>query len=398
MKHVGLLGGTFDPIHQGHITLIRSVMASEGLDGVLLIPNGNPPHKRAFASAQHRYTMCRIAASHDPRIQLSRVEMDSSVQHTTVSTLKKLRNAYPDTRFSFILGADKLLKLPYWKDAQTLFQLCDFLCHPRSGIDPAEALYIAQNAGARVKMLPLPVAPGTSALVRAQLWQDEDPADLDPDVAQYIAQNGLYHEDFLPLLRMMMGEKRMRHTLGVRDTAVYLARLHGISMQRAALAGLLHDCAKALPLAQMQAIAREHGITDDSELLSSPALLHGLVGAQVAIDRFHVHHPDVLNAIRYHTTGRAGMSPLELCIFVADYIEPTREPFPGLTQARDVAQISLPHAALMELYGTRDYLAAKGKEFSPLGRMTIEDLETILHKGRGSLHAVSPIKNMEEML
>ena len=182
-----------------------------------------------------------------------------------------------------------------------------------------------------------------------------------------------------------MNERRFRHTLGVRKTAVELARRFSLPVLKAAEAGVLHDCAKGMSVREQRKIAEKHGLTSDEGVLSSGALMHGMVGAVLAQELFGVRDEEVLDAIRYHTTGRAGMTDLDMCIFVADAIEPTREDYEGLAWMRYLAQYSLRAATLASLYGTRAYLEGQGKPFNSAGQKTIEDLEKRLSEAEKEL-------------
>lgn len=123
-------------------------------------------------------------------------------------------------------------------------------------------------------------------------------------------------------LRAALDEDRFRHTLGVSETAVGLAEIFGADKEKAELAGMLHDCAKCLPLSDMQKAAAE--ALPDDEMIASKALLHSAAGMCLAKKEYGVEDPEVLGAIRWHTTGRVGMTVFESIIYLADYIEETR--------------------------------------------------------------------------
>lgn len=377
MQRLGVLGGTFDPIHEGHLALARQALKQCVLDKVLLLPMAQPAHRRPAADIADRMAMCRLAIADEPGLLLSEAGGQGAAQYT-VETLHVLRRQYPDARFTLILGADKLPTLPYWREADKLFSLCDFLCFPRAGVDAQTALERAREAGARVTMLDGAQVPYSATIIRARTAQYEDAPGLPLRVLCYMAQRGLYQPNFEPQLKTMMNPRRFRHTLGVRREAVRLAALHGAPVQKAALAGLLHDCAKGMPLAAMAQIARENCLTDCKKFLSSGAMLHGPVGAYIARERFGVHDEDVLSAIRSHTVGRPGMSRLELCVFVADATEPGREDYDGLAQIRALAEKSLPAAALYSLYQTRAFLETTNRPFFPIAEETCAYLEGIL--------------------
>ena len=152
---------------------------------------------------------------------------------------------------------------------------------------------------------------------------------------------------------------------------------YGLPMQKAGVAGILHDCAKNMELGRLQFIARQARLPCDAQTMGSNALLHGPVGAQIARMRYHISDAHILNAIRYHTTGRAGMNALELVIFVADAIEPSRK-YPGLGLMCEQAQEDLRLAALTSLTGTQKFVKTKGLSESPLSLMGIADLRARL--------------------
>lgn len=385
MRHVGVLGGTFDPIHAGHLALARAALTVGDLDEVLLAPAGCPPHKKSVsAPASARLDMCRLAVAGEERIRVTTLDMRREPSYT-LHLVRRLMREYPDTAFTFLTGADKLRSMPHWEGARELFVLCDFLCFPRPGEDMTRPLLKLEKAGARVRLAPMMPLTVSSLGVREAVARGEESADVPDAVMDFIAVNSLYRPNYLPRLREMMNERRFRHTLGVRKTAVELARRFSLPVLKAAEAGVLHDCAKGMSVREQRKIAEKHGLTSDEGVLSSGALMHGMVGAVLAQELFGVRDEEVLDAIRYHTTGRAGMTDLDMCIFVADAIEPTREDYEGLAWMRYLAQYSLRAATLASLYGTRAYLEGQGKPFNSAGQKTIEDLEKRLSEAEKEL-------------
>ena len=354
--------------------LARQAIEKAGLDQVIFLPMASPAHRDTDAAAQHRFAMCSRAIEGQKHFLLSRAGMENTNRYT-VDTLEELRREFPDASFTFILGADKLPSLPYWRGADRLFTFCDFLCFPRKGVSTEETLEKARDAGARVQLLMADCPPYSASLLRAQMAQGHDPEGLPQGVLWYIAENGLYQPDWLPQLRELMNAHRFRHTLGVRSEAIRLAALHHLPMLRTASAALLHACAKGMPQMEMEKIAREQQLVSDESMFSSGAMLHGPVGAYVAKKQFGVKDEEILNAIRNHTIGRPGMSLMELCIFVADATELGREDYPGLQQIRRLARESLPAAALYSLRRTREYVEKSGRPFFPIAIETANWLE-----------------------
>lgn len=182
---------------------------------------------------------------------------------------------------------------------------------------------------------------------------------------------------WLDRLYKVLNPKRFAHSLSVARTSVRLAEKYGLDVIRAEQAGLLHDCAKCLRLEEMQKIAVKHNLTDDPAFLESPALLHSVVGAWVARKKYGMEDPEVLKAIEYHNTGCAGMSPLAMDICLSDFIEPNREPFPGLEEVRALAEVSLEKALLLSLEDVVAHVSSKGRTLHPRTLGTIEWLKTL---------------------
>ena len=375
MRHIGLLGGTFDPIHAGHMALAKEALAY-GLDEVWPVPSV-PDYRDTGATGEQRIDMVHLAVDTEPRVKVSKVE----VKHpgTTAAVVAKLCEKNPDCRFTFIIGADKLTTLPEWADAKDLFRLCELMCFPRPGTDMNKYLLASVQAGAKFCIPDNAVKLDVSATkVREQVRYLQDPPEVDKKVLRYIAMHGLYQEDIMPQLKKMISEKRMNHTLGVRKTAVDLALFWNGPVLKAAVAALLHDCAKNMPLKESRALAVKKKLETDEGELTSNAMLHGPVGAYLAMDKFGITDPDVINAIRYHTVGRPGMSLLEKIIFVSDVIEPGREDYPGLSDIRDAAYADIDKAVYMCLKSTRDYVLSSGKPFYPVSLIAMRYYQAML--------------------
>lgn len=164
----------------------------------------------------------------------------------------------------------------------------------------------------------------------------------------------------LKLLQKQMKEEltedRYEHTLGVMYTAESLAMRYGVDMEKAAVAGLLHDCAKCIPNTQKLKLCKKHGIEVSELEKKNPSLLHAKLGAYMAKKVYNVADEDVLNAIRWHTTGRPDMSMLEMIIYMADYIEPNRDKAPNLKEIRKLCFVNIEDALYSVLESTLNYL------------------------------------------
>ena len=180
-------------------------------------------------------------------------------------------------------------------------------------------------------------------------------------------------EEMRAAIRPLMSEERYLHSLGVEREAERLARRWGEDPEKAAVAGILHDCCKEMPLPEALQIVGQSAIIPDIDFREQPQLIHGYAAAEL-LGSFGVRDREIEDAVRYHTTGRTGMSRLEKIIFVADYIGYDRR-FPEAAAVRRVARRSLDEACGMELAFTRDKLLQKGKTIVPLTLEAIAEFE-----------------------
>lgn len=160
-------------------------------------------------------------------------------------------------------------------------------------------------------------------------------------------------------LKRKLPLKRYIHSLNVSNTAVKLCRVYNVCKDKGEIAGLLHDYAKYLSNDEMCKYIEEFKIEIDEVINSQKDLAHGLIGAELVKRKFKIQDLDILNSIRYHTTGRKEMTNLEKIIYLSDYIEPNRK-FPGIEEIRKMALKDLNKATLMALDNTIKYIIIKG--------------------------------------
>jgi predicted HD superfamily hydrolase involved in NAD metabolism len=156
-------------------------------------------------------------------------------------------------------------------------------------------------------------------------------------------------------LKSMLSEHRYEHSLGVQETAIKLANQFHADVDKACIAGLVHDCAKGFSNETLLKMAVEYGVDINEVYRFQPELLHGPVGAYVAQMEFNIDDEEILHAIRYHTTGCENMSLLDKIIYIADYIEPGRN-FPGVDALRQETYNDIDRGVLMALDNTIKYV------------------------------------------
>lgn len=154
-----------------------------------------------------------------------------------------------------------------------------------------------------------------------------------------------------------LSEKRRRHTYGVVETAKKLAKKYGCDEKKAETAALYHDMFRSTSVAVLNMYVKQLGLSRD--YLDNANLAHGPIAARIMERDYHIADPDILNAVRYHTTGREGMSLLEKVIYLADAIEPQRE-YPGVDEIRQTAEVSLDQACLLSMERSITYIEERG--------------------------------------
>ena len=369
-QKIALFGGTFDPIHNGHIRLAAEFARRLKLDKVILMPTYVPPHKvkPEMAPAADRLEMCRLAAGNDPLFTVSDLEISRGGASFTADTLETLCGQYPEARWYLITGADMFLTMGTWWRFEDIAATAVLCAAPRDGVSMAELeAYAArlEAEGAVCALENIPLTPLSSTEIREKLRRGEAVDQLVPAaVAGYIAAKRLYtegeetrlnrNEQFIEIIRGRLTPARFRHSLAVAEEAERLAKKYGADPARARTAGILHDILKdAGEDAQLQ-IFQDFAILLDNVEQQAPKLWHARAGALFIEKVLGVTDPDILAAVRDHTTARAGMSPLEKVLFIADFTSADRD-YKDVDVMRRLADEGLSQAMLYALsYTIRD--------------------------------------------
>lgn len=177
-------------------------------------------------------------------------------------------------------------------------------------------------------------------------------------------------------LKANLRDGRFKHSLGVRDTAEILAAKYGADVYKARIAGLIHDCAKQMDKDKILDICIDDGYKLDYIAYENPAIMHGAAAAIIARKTMGIKDEDILKSIEYHTTGREGMSLLEKIIYLADYIEPSRN-FPGIDQLRETINRNLNEGLILSFDNTIRLIISKGDLIHP---NTVDARNYIIYK------------------
>jgi nicotinate-nucleotide adenylyltransferase len=199
MKKIGIMGGTFNPIHYGHLFLAENAYEQIGLDQVLFMPSKNPPHKAkpVAVSDQQRTDMIRLAIRDNPHFILSTMELHRDGITYTADTLTLLKKEKPDNHYYFIVGADSLFMMQDWYQPQTIFQLCTVVAASRDKIEKEQlekqALYLKKQFQADILLLDMPTIQISSANIREKTAMGKSVRYYLPEkVVNYITDNRLY--------------------------------------------------------------------------------------------------------------------------------------------------------------------------------------------------------------
>lgn len=287
---IGLLGGSFDPIHLGHVKLALAALA-DGLDEVwLVVANQAPLKAQCQVDFSHRCAMVKLALQDYPGLSVCEIEARLPTPSYTIHTVQALKQEYPAVDFVYLIGQDQFLQLDQWHEIDQLKQLVEFKVFNRQADNPT-------------------LFPESSTAIRNGRLDY-----LDPKVLHYMIINHLYLETWVA---KQMSPKRFAHVMGCVECALAIAANYDMEADQVYLAALLHDIAKELPKEQL------FNYLQPEQHQQPKAVWHQYAGAKIVQQEMHLSDPLIYEAIATHTTGDC-TSQLAKVIFCADKIEPTR--------------------------------------------------------------------------
>ena len=385
---IAVYGGSFNPPHLGHVNVADAVLRGMEPDVFYIIPAGIPPHKELAAGSAtnaQRMDMARLAFGEG--VCVSDIEMRRKGKSYTSDTMRQLMSMHPGAGFVLVMGTDMFLSLDTWHEADFLLGSGDIeiAVVPRDSETQAifeKSLEYRQKFGTRTHVLSVEPVEAASSDLRELLGQREGRNLLPDSVYAYIIRNRIYGAqpdwDWLrEQAYAMLKPKRIPHVAGCEMEARRLARRWDADEDAAAEAGILHDITKRLGLNEQLILCEKYGIIPDTLEAKSEKLLHSKTGAALAADVFGVSG-QVESAIRWHTTGRPGMTLLEKIIYLADYIEPTRD-FEGVDALRELAYSDLDAALVLGFEMSLEDLAHYG---APPHKNTLDALEWYRKDGK----------------
>lgn len=381
------MGGTFNPIHNAHIEIAKKACEQYGLDRVLFITSGNPPHKKnqTIISAYLRHKMVTQAIKDYENFIPYDYEVKKEKYSYTFETLKHIKKEYKNSDIYFIIGADSFHDITKWYKPRTIMELCTLLVYKRKGYDIEKDLTeLKKEYYFKAEFIESEEYDISSSMIREMVLKNESIEKYVPEyVNDFIIRNNLYKSDDKTLkekVHMSLKRDRFMHSLGVVKMAKGLCKIYGVDEKKAYTAAILHDCAKNIEMETALKKCEDYGVILDEYEKKNPALIHAKLGERIAFYEYGIEDEDILNAIKWHTVGRVNMSILEKIIFISDMIEDGRT-FPGVELLRKTAYKDIDMALKQCILKTIEFNTAKKKEIHPNAYEIIEWIDSIKNNG-----------------
>lgn len=320
-----IYGGTFDPVHNGHLKLFSSAIKEIKPDLCYVFVAYNSPYKEA---SQTPYNLRKLMAQKvfaplHKNIIFDDFENKKHRKVYTYETVKYIKQKYPKAEIFILVGTDCAAVLSTWKNAEYNFKNATFVIGLRPGykaVKPTFKAHILKGTFPKIS---------SSALRLQIMLNGKTPKAILPGVAEIIKDNTLYALHIHKWLKEHLKAPRFNHVLAVAKEASALAQIYGINAEKAALAGLLHDAGKSMTKDQMVTYAKKYKlkIEDFKELAKyAPALLHADISADIAKKQFAIKDKGILQAIARHTLGAKNMTIFDKILMISDMCAKGRRP------------------------------------------------------------------------
>jgi nicotinate-nucleotide adenylyltransferase len=347
---LALLGGSFNPVHLGHLHLADTALSFLGYDRIILVPAFTSPFKPGAQDVSPPDRLDILAASipGDPRIAIDDCEIRRGGVSYTIDTIADIKRRYnPAGKPGLIIGDDLERTFSQWRRAADIAAETDIIIAHRESGGPAAFPYphrLLNNAVMEI----------SSAAIRNHIQNGEPWRSLVPQGARFIIEDRRLYGYIPPMragngqvsvsgtkvsyeliarveaeVRSLVSPSRFLHSRGAALMAYDLCVHFGLDPDRGYLAGVAHDMAKSLPEGEMKRLARQEDKVFFKLEQKKPSLLHGRAGAVLLRQKFGIEDEDILEAVRYHTTGEPGMGPLARAVYIADKIENSRRDVSG---------------------------------------------------------------------
>ncbi len=360
-----IYGGTFDPVHNGHLKLFSSAIKEIQPDLCYVFVAYNSPYKEVSQTPYNlRKKMAqKVFAPLRKNIIFDDFENKKHRKVYTYETLKYVKQKYPKAEIFILVGTDCAAALADWKNAEYNFKNATFIIGLRPGfkaVKPNFSAHFLKGVFPKIS---------SSALRLQIMLNSKTPKAISPEVAKIINENLLYTLHIHKWLKEHLKAPRFNHVLAVAKEAASLAKTYGIDAEKATLAGLLHDAGKSLTKDQMVAYAKKYKLkVEDLKELSkyAPALLHADISADIANKQFGIKDKEILQAIARHTLGAKDMTIFDKILMIADMSAKGRRPQDiklikgALKKSLDDGLLAAEKVKLIYTVNTNKWLAPQG--------------------------------------
>ena len=362
---IGIFGGSFSPIHNGHLQIAEDCLIEMGLDKIIFLPNSKPPHKNVEKfSFENRAEMLKLAIEDNEKFEISLVEEDFLKTHYSYNTMKE--NFCNDKdKFYFIMGDDEFLNISSWYEYEKFLEITsvivflrkynlDFILDKNKDLIEKYDINIVKNSVISI----------SSTDIRNRMNEKKSIKYLIPKkVYKYIYEDLNYFDinKIKKDLKEKLSKNRYEHSLRVADYCKRLAVIYKVDENRAYLSGLVHDCAKNLEEFYMLNKKLNSDIIFDTEEKDNENLKHAPIGAIVCKDLYGIFDEEIISAVRYHTTAKENMTLLEKILFISDKIEPGRK-YDTVDELRRLADFDIDRAIVKFLNDSFEYLEKKSQK------------------------------------
>lgn len=351
---IGIYGGSFDPPHVEHVKIAENFIKEAGLDKLYVVPANVAPHKpyAHMISGKARLHMLDIAFASLFKAIICDYEINAGGSSYTYLTVERFRKEFPEAEIYFLMGTDMLENFPCWKNPEIILKNAKLFVTGRSGEDKNRAIKTFVDKFGSLDRVVFSEFEGekissTDIRNRLMLGLDVD-GKLNDEVLEYIKKEGLYKGDEkAEYVRKSLPISRLTHTLGVMNLSKTYAKTLNEDENKATLAAMLHDVAKYSDPKDFKGFVLPEGVPKP--------VVHQFLGAFIAENILGVKDEDVLNAIRYHTTGRPNMSNLEKIVFLADLLEEGRK-YSDAQELREAVKNDFEKGFLLCLRRLKDFL------------------------------------------
>lgn len=301
-RKIILLGGSFDPIHYGHLEIMKTAMTQEqAQEGWFVLANQAPLKAGTDLDFEKRAEMVQMMIHHHRRLKLCTIEKEMSLPNYTIDTVTMLQKRYPEIEFVYVIGSDQAVRFTTWKDYQELLQRIKILVYPRHFNDDVDEKMFDRLKAPILEVSSTAIRQGKSVLTH-------------PKILSTMITKGYYT---LELIEQTLNPERVQHSINVAQLATSLAKVHGEDPSIAYSVGLIHDLFKHKSLAEMKPYLTP------SEQQQPEYLHHGYALAHYLAKVYHIRDRAFLRAIYHHVLGQ-GTDRLSQILFIADKAEPGR--------------------------------------------------------------------------